>query len=127
MANRYDKKVKDFFYELKVDFCLNEDGFSTWIDMLSNWEKLCANRDAEIKMVSLNPDWFNKNSKVKDYSVYYACERVYHAIIRYYKYSAVYNSQDKELESALNDWDQLTQQKPNIWMRIAKAITIPTK
>lgn len=68
---------------------------------------------AGLEIMAFRPLWFSADGK--DYRAYYAFLRVYHALIRYYKYSAVYNRKDKELEDALNNWYNVSQPKQNVF------------
>ena len=85
--------------------------------MCENWKLLRENRDANIKQVELNNSMFTaKNSN--DYRVYFACLYAYHTIIRYYRYNAVYNMKDAELQSALDDWYKAVSPKVSIFSKV---------
>jgi len=73
-----------------------------------------------LEIMASKPSWFSVNNN--DYSAYFAFLAVYHALMRYYKYRAVYNSKDKELEEALNNWYKVVQPKQNILARVVSGL-----
>ena len=122
MKNRYD----DVVYQFNVNMLsfirkVHDDKKAYDIDpklctaankIMENVSALRANPDAVLKQVILNPKWFSKTDG--DYRAYYDFLEAYHAIIRYYKYSAKYNIKDNELEYTLNNLTKYTNSKRKI-------------
>lgn len=74
-----------------------------------------------LEIMASKPSWFSVDRN--DYRAYFAFLEVYHALTRYYRYSAVYNLKDKELETALKNWYKVTQPKQNILQNIIAKLT----
>lgn len=73
-----------------------------------------------LEIMASKPSWFSVDRN--DYRAYFAFLTAYHALMRYYRYRAVYNSKDKELEEALNNWYKVVQPKQNILARVVSGL-----
>ena len=112
MWTRYNEKVAEFFGAAE-----NEAIDSAPVLVAQdNWRKLLY--DPDEKLTALNLPLGTFTTKKGDYRVYYAFLNAYHAIMRYYKYSAKYDLKDAELEGALTEWKLSVQPKNNILQNV---------
>lgn len=71
--------------------------------------------------ISMNSGLFSDKGS-KNYHVYYAFLKAYHAIVRHNEYYAKYNRRDAVLEKALKDWYATINQKQDLLFLTAKSV-----
>lgn len=113
-------KVLNVRYTLVCNYSMvNLQGDKQCVDFVeslyNNWKSLYLNSDAVLPDVVWQPKMFDG---AKNYRAYYACQAVYHAMVRYYRYYAKYGVKNDELEVALKEWYVVSKPKQNIFVRM---------
>lgn len=87
-------------------------------EIRNKWEELRDKKKKEtILDNTIKPKYFSTNEN--DLRAYNAFMDAYAEIIRYYKYEAKYNLENKNLENKLKDWYFAINKKPNLLVRFA--------
>jgi len=116
MQDRYNKKVAEFFDVARGKAI--ESG--PVLDARGNWHKLLSNPDANLTALNLPLDTFT--IRKGDYRVYYAFLAAYYATIHHYTYRTVSDLKDENLENALDEWNRVTNAKPNFFAKLVRGI-----
>lgn len=116
MTNRYSEIINKLFIN---DLYLG-DICSEYLDVKQvvqyNIIRIQNDPDVLLKPVLVG---FAEN---KNYKKLYAFLDAYHKVIKYYRYYAKYNIQDKELEAALKNWQRVSQPKQNVFSKILNKV-----